>query len=218
MRFLCDSLVNRCGLTNADASVQLCRSTQAAVAATGVRDGSAADQFNAAFGIITNFAPTPVVNNQGVTISPNGAAGGAAAAPATSAAAAVATSAAAADATSAAAPAASAAPAAGGDVGEDVQTFTSSLGIDVDPVNNVGGARPFNVAGDTFINVGAALGRSCDRYGERCSRPSKWSCSDSSLIPVTRFKNRCANASNSGAAFSVADCEAEANACRALIV
>ena len=170
---MCDQLVNsgRCGLTNADAQVQLCRSTQAAVAASGVRDGSAADAFNAAFGITTNFAPIPVVDNQGKTVAPNGAAGGAAAAPATSAAAveasaaAVAIPSADADASSAAAPAASAAPVAGGAVGENVQTFTSSLGVAVDPVNNVGGARPFDVAGSTFVNVGAALGRSCDRCG-----------------------------------------------------
>ena len=169
MQFLCNSLLNNCGLKNDDPSVQLCRTTQAAVAASGIRDGSAADTFNAAFGITTNFAPTPVVDNQGRTVAANGAAGGAAAAPATSAAAAetsaaaVATSAAAADATSAAVPAASAAPAAGGAVGENVQTFTSSLGVAVDPVNNVGGDRPFDVAGSTFVNVGAALGRSCDR-------------------------------------------------------
>ncbi len=45
---------------------------------------------------------------------------------------------------------------------------------------------------DDFLNVGAALGRSCDIQ-----------------------HNACANAANSGGAFSVGDCDAQNNDCRA---
>jgi len=54
-QFICDTLVNTCGLANGDASVTLCRNTQAAVGA-GKNDGSLADKFNAAFGVTTDFA------------------------------------------------------------------------------------------------------------------------------------------------------------------
>ncbi|KAI9215867.1 hypothetical protein BC828DRAFT_421107, partial [Blastocladiella britannica] len=88
--------------------------------------------------------------------------------------------------------------------GGNLQTFTGALGGKAaPPVKNVGGARPFQVLvngalnGD-FLNLGAALGRSCDVQ-----------------------KNQCADVANSGAGraqgLSVNQCDTQANACRAAI-
>ncbi|EMD93477.1 hypothetical protein COCC4DRAFT_31167 [Bipolaris maydis ATCC 48331] len=68
----------------------------------------------------------------------------------------------------------------------NIQTFTGALGGKAaTPVLNSGNAdRPFSVGGDTFVNAGAALQRSCDQ----------------------QF-NACANLANGGdASISVADC------------
>lgn len=69
------------------------------------------------------------------------------------------------------------------------QTFTSALGgIAATPVQDSGNAdRPFQVKGDTFANIDAALARSCDQ----------------------QF-NACANAANGGdATLSVAQCSTQ---------
>jgi hypothetical protein len=73
--------------------------------------------------------------------------------------------------------------------GSNFQTFTAALGnIAATPVVDSGIAnRKFQVKNDTFVNIGAALQRSCDQ----------------------QF-NACANAANGGgAAFKVADCSAQ---------
>ncbi|KAF2810261.1 uncharacterized protein BDZ99DRAFT_308248 [Mytilinidion resinicola] len=78
---------------------------------------------------------------------------------------------------------------------QNLQTFTGALGgIAATPVENSGNAdRPFSVKGDTFVNLSAALQRSCDQ----------------------QF-NACANAANAGTGnFSVADCSAQQTACGA---
>lgn len=51
------------------------------------------------------------------------------------------------------------------------QTFTAALGgIAATPVTNSGNAdRPFQVKGDTFVNAGAALQRSCDQQFNACA-------------------------------------------------
>ncbi|KAG8797651.1 hypothetical protein FRC17_007684, partial [Serendipita sp. 399] len=95
---------------------------------------------------------------------------------------------------SAAAPAATspatAAPAAGG----NLQKFTGALGGITAPVVQPGG-RGFEVVGNAdFLNLSAALGRSCDVQ-----------------------HNQCANKANSGGGFSVGDCDQQNNQCRALI-
>ncbi|KAL5118572.1 hypothetical protein ACEQ8H_003587 [Pleosporales sp. CAS-2024a] len=75
------------------------------------------------------------------------------------------------------------------------QTFTGALGgIAATPVLASGDAkRPFSVKGDTFVNIGAALQRSCDQ----------------------QF-NACANVANQGgAAFKLADCSAQQTQCNA---
>ncbi|KAI1876852.1 uncharacterized protein JN550_000924 [Neoarthrinium moseri] len=75
--------------------------------------------------------------------------------------------------------------------GVDVNAFTGSVGSAPVPVVSSASDRPFSVNGDTFINLGAAVQRACDVQ-----------------------KNACANAANSGGSGSVADCDAQAQACR----
>ncbi|KAF4633194.1 hypothetical protein G7Y89_g4925 [Cudoniella acicularis] len=53
--------------------------------------------------------------------------------------------------------------------GTNVQTFTGTLGGAAPPVVSSAGARPFTVDGDTFVNAGAALQRSCSVQNNACS-------------------------------------------------
>ncbi|KAK7469142.1 hypothetical protein VKT23_003632 [Stygiomarasmius scandens] len=86
------------------------------------------------------------------------------------------------------------AAAGGAAAGANLQTFTGALGGATPPAVTAGG-RGFVVEGsDDFLNVGAALGRSCDIQ-----------------------HNACANLANSGAGFSVGDCDQQNNQCRAAI-
>lgn len=71
----------------------------------------------------------------------------------------------------------------------NLQPFTGALGgIAATPILDSGNdVRPFSVKEDTFVNIGAALQRSCDQ----------------------QF-NACANAANGGdATLNVADCAAQ---------
>ncbi|KIP10245.1 hypothetical protein PHLGIDRAFT_18385 [Phlebiopsis gigantea 11061_1 CR5-6] len=78
--------------------------------------------------------------------------------------------------------------------GGNLQTFTGALGGKSAPAVTAGG-RGFLVAGsDSFLNVGAALGRSCDIQ-----------------------HNQCSNAANSGGGFAVGDCDTQNNSCHAAI-
>nr|KAK5448954.1 hypothetical protein LTR18_002042 [Exophiala xenobiotica] len=77
--------------------------------------------------------------------------------------------------------------------GTNVQTFTGTLGGPPPPIISSSGVRPFSVNGDTFVNIGAALQRSCAVQ-----------------------HNACANAANSGAlAGGVGQCETQETACNA---
>ncbi|TVY41226.1 hypothetical protein LOCC1_G005244 [Lachnellula occidentalis] len=76
--------------------------------------------------------------------------------------------------------------------GTNVQTFTGTLGGAPPPVISSAGSRPFSVKGDTFVNAGAALQRSCSVQN-----------------------NACANAVNSGGSGSVGDCNTQETACNA---
>lgn len=53
----------------------------------------------------------------------------------------------------------------------NLQTFTGALGgIEATPVEDSGNPdRPFQVKGDTFVNIGAALQRSCDQQFNACA-------------------------------------------------
>ncbi|OIW25548.1 hypothetical protein CONLIGDRAFT_602066 [Coniochaeta ligniaria NRRL 30616] len=69
--------------------------------------------------------------------------------------------------------------------------FTGTLGGPAPPVESSTGSRPFSVNGNTFVNIGAAIQRSCDIQ-----------------------HNACANAANSGAlAGGVGQCETQQSAC-----
>ncbi|KIW16176.1 hypothetical protein PV08_06227 [Exophiala spinifera] len=87
-----------------------------------------------------------------------------------------------------------AAVATGGASGTNVQTFTGSLGGPPPPViSTAGAARPFSVNGNTFINIGAALQRSCAIQ-----------------------HNACADAANSGSlSGGVGQCETQEQECNA---
>jgi len=72
---------------------------------------------------------------------------------------------------------------------QNAQSFSGALGgVAATPVLSSGDAtRPFSVKGDTFVNVSAALQRSCDQ----------------------QF-NGCANLANGGGAdFSIEECQAQ---------
>jgi hypothetical protein len=70
---------------------------------------------------------------------------------------------------------------------DNLQTFTGTLGASADAITFSGDTtRPFLVNGNTFVNFAAAAQRTCD----------------------IQF-NACADAANSGAAFSVNDCQTQ---------
>lgn len=65
--FICDELTNSC---DADAAAKdLCEQATAAASAATKGSGAQADAFNAVFGIQTNFAAEPVIDNQGRVVS-----------------------------------------------------------------------------------------------------------------------------------------------------
>lgn len=75
--------------------------------------------------------------------------------------------------------------------GTDIQKFTGTLGGAPPPVVSSNGDRPFAVNGNTFVNIGAAIQRSCDVQ-----------------------HNACANAANSGKiSGGVGQCETQQSAC-----
>ncbi len=77
--------------------------------------------------------------------------------------------------------------------GTNVQTFTGTLGGPAPPVVSSAGSRPFSVNGNTFVNSGAALQRSCAIQ-----------------------HNACADAANSGKlSGGVGQCETQEDACNA---
>ncbi|KAH8887995.1 hypothetical protein GQ53DRAFT_749330 [Thozetella sp. PMI_491] len=79
--------------------------------------------------------------------------------------------------------------------GTNLQVFTGTLGGAPPPVTSSATDRPFTVNGDTFLNLNAALQRSCSVQ-----------------------HNACANAANSGAlSGGVGQCETQEQACSATI-
>src|SRR3569833_3624498 len=53
--------------------------------------------------------------------------------------------------------------------GTNVQKFTGTLGGPAPPVTSSSGDRPFEVNGNTFVNIGAAIQRSCDIQHNACA-------------------------------------------------
>ncbi|KAJ7780578.1 hypothetical protein DFH07DRAFT_729328, partial [Mycena maculata] len=77
--------------------------------------------------------------------------------------------------------------------GANLQTFTQALGGDSAPPVTAGG-EGFETDNSQFVNLAAALGRSCDVQ-----------------------HNLCANTANSGGGFAVSACDTQNTACHALI-
>jgi hypothetical protein len=77
--------------------------------------------------------------------------------------------------------------------GDNIQSFTGTLGGPAPPVVSSNADKPFSVNGNTFNGAGVALGRSCDIQ-----------------------HNACANAANSGElSGGVGQCETQLEECRA---
>ncbi|KAJ4343533.1 hypothetical protein N0V87_000300 [Didymella glomerata] len=84
----------------------------------------------------------------------------------------------------------------------NLQTFTGALGgIAATPVQNTGDAkRPFQVKGDTFVNLSGALARSCDQQFNACANAANGGDKTLSTAQCTSQKDQCDAASQSGAA------------------
>ncbi|KAH7380279.1 hypothetical protein DE146DRAFT_290135 [Phaeosphaeria sp. MPI-PUGE-AT-0046c] len=83
------------------------------------------------------------------------------------------------------------------------QTFTAALGgISATPVTDSGNAaRPFQVKGDTFVNAGAALQRSCDQQFNACANKANGGDKTLSVAQCSSQKDQCdASVSTSTAA------------------
>lgn len=95
-------------------------------------------------------------------------------------------------------------------ISDNVQSFTGTLGGPAPPVISSAGDRPFTVNGNTFVNVGGALQRSC-----AVSEPLPiLTLFDSNSLQIQH--NACADAANSGSlAGGVGQCETQEAACNA---
>lgn len=65
-QFICDTFVNSCKANQA--AVDLCATAKTASAAAGLKKGAAADAFNKAFGVTTNFASVQALDDQGKAV------------------------------------------------------------------------------------------------------------------------------------------------------
>ncbi|KII89992.1 hypothetical protein PLICRDRAFT_174793 [Plicaturopsis crispa FD-325 SS-3] len=185
-QFICDTLTNSCKANQA--AKDTCAQAQTAAAAAPPKTGADADAFNAVFGIQTNFASVTAIDDQGNPIAGSATGSGAAAASGTAAAATATTSAAsgnnaaAATTTSAAAASTSSAAASScGSVGDNLQTFTGSLGVSAPAVTATADGQ-FAVAGNaSFNNEQNALVRSCDVQHNACANAANASGNKGSL-------------------------------------
>ncbi|WWD01745.1 hypothetical protein V866_008691 [Kwoniella sp. B9012] len=76
--------------------------------------------------------------------------------------------------------------------GDNLQTFSEALnGVAATPVINIGGTRPFQVKGDTFVNAGAAFQRSCDQQFNGCANAANSGSGDASVAECLAQKDRC---------------------------
>ncbi|KAF9741483.1 hypothetical protein PMIN01_01022 [Paraphaeosphaeria minitans] len=72
----------------------------------------------------------------------------------------------------------------------NAQTFTGALGgIAATPIGDSGDAkRPFSVKGDTFVNLGAAVQRSCDQQFNACANLANGGSQDVAFADCTAQK------------------------------
>ncbi|KAK7179613.1 hypothetical protein DPSP01_011663 [Paraphaeosphaeria sporulosa] len=75
----------------------------------------------------------------------------------------------------------------------NAQTFTGALGgIAATPIEDSGDAkRPFSVKGDTFVNLGAAVQRSCDQQFNACANLANGGSQSVAFADCTAQKNQC---------------------------
>ncbi|CAE6396823.1 unnamed protein product [Rhizoctonia solani] len=66
-QFICDTFVNSCKANQA--AIDTCKQAKDAAAAAGAKKGAAADAFNLAFGVQTNFAAIQALDDQGRSIA-----------------------------------------------------------------------------------------------------------------------------------------------------
>ncbi|UKZ80015.1 hypothetical protein TrVFT333_007779 [Trichoderma virens FT-333] len=86
--------------------------------------------------------------------------------------------------------------------GNNVQTFTGTLGGPAPPVISGTGNRPFSVNGNTFVNAGAALGRSCDIQHNACADAVNSGKLSGGVGQCDDQNNQCKAAATSGASNS----------------
>ncbi|KAF2796017.1 hypothetical protein K505DRAFT_301132 [Melanomma pulvis-pyrius CBS 109.77] len=91
----------------------------------------------------------------------------------------------------------------------NLQTFTGALGgIAPTPIENSGNPdRPFQVKGDTFVNIGAALQRSCDQQFNACANKANGGDKTLSVSACSAQQTQC-NAAPAAAAPPVASAPA----------
>jgi hypothetical protein len=84
--------------------------------------------------------------------------------------------------------------------GSNVQKFSGTLGGPPPPVVSSAGDRPFSVNGNTFVNVGAAVQRSCDIQNNACSNAvNSGKLNGQSVSDCNTQQQKC-EAANGGAA------------------
>ncbi|KAF1962278.1 hypothetical protein CC80DRAFT_512530 [Byssothecium circinans] len=95
----------------------------------------------------------------------------------------------------------------------NAQSFAGALGgIAATPVLDSGDAkRPFSVKGDTFVNIGAALQRSCDQQFNACANAANGGDETLSVAACSDQKTQC-SAAGQGAANNNAAAGAAAGA------
>ncbi|KAF2710125.1 hypothetical protein K504DRAFT_361276, partial [Pleomassaria siparia CBS 279.74] len=73
------------------------------------------------------------------------------------------------------------------------QSFTGALGgISATPITDSGNAdRPFQVKADTFVNIGAALQRSCDQQFNACANKANGGDKTLSVSACSQQQTQC---------------------------
>ncbi|KAM0249170.1 hypothetical protein ACHAQJ_009177 [Trichoderma viride] len=83
--------------------------------------------------------------------------------------------------------------------GNNFQTFTGTLGGPPPPVTSGTTDRPFSVNGDTFVNAGAALQRSCDIQHNACADAANSGKLSGGVGQCDQQNSQCTAAAASGA-------------------
>ncbi|WVQ77935.1 hypothetical protein IAT38_000015 [Cryptococcus sp. DSM 104549] len=191
-QFMCDTFVNACGKS---ASTRDTCKTVAADLDSQLASGALSRNQGFADAWLSGLESAFGITSTGTGSAGSGNAAAAATSAATAAADTAAATTAAAAATEAATTAASADAAsstAGAASGNNLQTFTGALnGVAATPILNIGGDRPFQVKGDTFVDAGAAFQRSCDQQFNGCANAANGGTGTSSVSDCSAQKTQC---------------------------